>query len=212
MVINLSVRSAEKIRRKLAFVCFLLSIGTVLPCIASASDASCSTFKAVYAPYPEYERRSRGNHYRMTIEDEDCTPPLCPAAKVYLNTYDNTDILLSRLTMHYGCAGGDGRSCYVSFSKDKLSTKPSEKKWDHIQFKVTALTSDFNETSFLGSNGNIAARALIFSGMPLRFLFPLIDWSEYKKSIQFFSKSAPTPEMAPDEFAPETWVISKCNQ
>jgi hypothetical protein len=175
---------------------------------AAAAATECDGFHAVYTPYPAY-KRTDGIHYRMTLENEACTAPLCPAAAVYVDTYSNSDEHLSRLTMHYSCAGGDGRFCYVSFPKDVMSDKLSEIKWNYKRVQVVAVGSDFNQTSFLGANGH-AAHAFIFPDMPGAFGSPPIEWSQYRKSITVMSKDKDGAVQTLDEFAPQVWMLSNC--
>lgn len=187
------------------FLVLLASVTSSSALASSGTEPSCSPFKAIYTPYGGY-KRSDGIEYSITLENEECTAPLCPAAKVYLNTYDKAHALLSRLTMHYGCDAGDGRYCHVGLA----SENPRDKKRDNVNFKIVALTSDFDQTSLLGIDDK-AAHALIFPGMPARFRNPMMDWSKFKDSINYFTKDTVSPEMAPDEFTPEVWVLSRCN-
>jgi len=184
-----------------AFVCAALTSAQ----LASASDLECPITKAVYAPYHDY-KRSDGARYEITVSDlEDMHPG--PSAKVYLTTYAGDNTPLSRLTMQYGCYALGDATCFVGFSNKKAD----EKKGDRVNFDVIALTSDFNETSFYGHD-NAAPHALIFPEMRRKFRFNNIDWSKFKDSIQFFKAKTVSAEIAPDEFTPEIWVLSKCDR
>lgn len=182
----------------LASILFSFASGT-----AFAAGTSCPSGKAVYSPSPGYSRTD-GIHYTLTLENEQCTPPLCPKAMVRLNTYSAADELLSRTTMHYFCAGGDSRYCYAALRENEDSPQSEQ-----IRFKVVALNGDFTQAGFLGGNDK-AAYALIFPGMPASFRTPNVNWEKYPKSFKLLTSKKFSNEMAPDEFTPETWIVDHC--
>jgi hypothetical protein len=183
--------------------CFAL-VPTMATSTAAAGDLACSPFKAVYAPSPAYTRDD-GIHYSMTIEGQECKEKPCVSAKVHLNLYDNKETLLTRLTMHYGCAG-TGWVCAVSLSCDKCDGKPS----DRIVFDPVALTSDFKPVDFLGSGENTAAYALILPTIDSRFRYA--PWNKFQKSFQTFTARTLPLEIASHLSTPTVWLLNRCDQ
>ena len=171
-----------------------------LPSAALATNLQCSPYDAVYVPSPAMPRED-GIHDTITFEQDKCVSTPCVAAKIYLNTLNREEQLLTRTLLHYGC-GGTGWTCSAALV-------PDDPKIKSVVFDILAITEDFKTADVLGNGGQMPY-ALVFPGIDRRFRY--FHWKDARNSVETSPDAKLPLEIEVKNYTSPLWVFSRCTK